>query len=210
MRTDNLVELEAFFPDIEPELPRCPIPVIEARIRDSIIDACERANIWRWEHPEIQLIAGQRDYDLMTPTADTLVHSVIGVSRNGLPVSGDDGVTTHGDVGGRGFTISERGQISLLTTPLPSQTPQCMELLISIKPSRTTLEVPAVLVRDYYQLIRYGALARAMMMVNRPWTNPEVGKEMEKQYEFALGKAKQGIDRGFRTGSQRIKPRRFA
>ena len=41
----NLVELEAFFPDIEPELPRCPVPVIENRIRDAIIDACERANI---------------------------------------------------------------------------------------------------------------------------------------------------------------------
>ena len=429
----NLVELEAFFPDIEPELPRCPVPVIENRIRDAIIDACERANIWRWQHPEILIVAGQREYDLVTPTADTLIHSVLHVRKNGRPLYDDDYVDQHETPGtfrgyghayghGQGFQVFDRGMLHLKSEPLQSTPPppvlidintvdttlpdllgipanpgqlnnvatqgvydgvlinnpfigyflrleadqaeldainvaegnplpdnnysftvgdiidviypntdaagtgqvqfmqfatvtgasagvqvglvvdsdgvtpltyddprvdtglsmrlvmtnrnvnainwrvldsnvyvdgatqaeidaylaelalynasvaarqaridelaainrsiadyprlianreKGLEPYLSIKPSRTTLHVSEVLWRDYYQLIVEGSLAKALMMLNRPWSNPEMGKEMEKKFEYSLAKAKQAVDRGFKTGSQRFRPRRF-
>jgi len=223
MMSDNLVELETFFPDIEPELPRCPTPVIENRIRDAIIDACERANIWRWDHPEIQIIEGQQDYDLLTPTVDTLVHSILSLTVNGKPMGSACDVYSHENHRGSrsGFEVCDRGRIHLSAVPTVSSSPYDptgtttrhnvgIKAVVSIKPSRTTLEVSEVLVRDYYQLIRYGSLAKALMMSQRPWTNVNLAKEMEKQYEFLLARAKQAIDRGFRTGSQRIIPRRFA
>lgn len=237
MNSDSLVELEAFFPTIEPELPRCPTPVIEDRIRDAIIESCERANIWRWGHPEIPLIAGVQSYTLLTPTVDTLIHSILGVKVGGRNISGCNDAYTHEVYAGpdADFEVGNRGCIRLSAMPTKSSSPirsqipppampveqynawlaaenrpdTGIELLVSIKPSRTTLEVSAVLVRDYYNLICTGALAKALMMLNRPWSNPEMGKEKEKKYEFALAKAKQAIDRGFRTSSQRIKPRKF-
>ena len=402
----NLIELEAFFENIEPELARCPVPVIEQRIRDTIIDACERANIWRWVHPEIALIKDVQSYDLATPTADTLIHSVLQVTKNGIPYRANDEINRHETFGnnytnshyhGRGYSVEERGTFRLAykprksTPPIPepvdptppdvldkpvdpgpisagggggpsdlglfrsalvsgfgetvfaltsdnpvivdgatfdleitqevfdslagrapdivtfARTPynenqipvenipttnlqqgfdivqsddpvfalgnilriqlytssnwqllgvnvlapgvtqadidayttalaayndsvaanliakqqiaaypallakreRGLELLLSIKPSRTTLYVDEVLWRDYYDLIVMGAVFRGLMMRDQPWSDPVMGKEYQMKYELALAKARQGVERGFVTGSQRIKPRRF-
>lgn len=218
MNTDNLVELEEFFADIEPELPRCPTPVIENRIRDAIIESCERANIWRWHHPEILLVEGLRHYQLLTPTSDMLIHSVLSVTKNGRPIDCANSVDTHeGTPSRNGFVIGERGLLELTSTPTVSSTPlsesvrpeKGIELVVSIKPSRKTLEVSEVLYRDYYQLIVTGTLARAFMMTQRPWTNIEMGQQKGREYELLIGKARQAVDRGFTTGSQRFKPRKF-
>ena len=481
----DLVELEDFFPDIEPELQRCPVPVIENRIRDCIIDACERANLWRWQHPEILLIEGETRYELATPTSDTLVHSLLDfrldrraddrnryestheeagfvrghyVSERGnlhlgivptlstppapdyidpesvdrtlpdvLDAPADPGalgdgasagsdsarwdINSVGTLGGSQFSVTEDGtlfkeledssdylnigitasgvhtsgkyylevenptnniigyfgfytavgvgekliadfigstatsygflpangrkfndgssesiinpiatgtrifmridydtglweisidgttwltvfdnippgaifgasistlvdakiytvdedfqgvvpsgytaigtgeeasdgttqaDIDAYTTALGAYNdsvaanllkaqeiaaidaaiaryPQIiktrkrgLDLLLSIKPSRHTLEVSAVLWRDYYQLIVEGTLAKALMMKDRQWSDPALAKEYEKKYEYSLAKAKQAIDRGFKTGSQRIRRRKFA
>ena len=413
----NLVELEAFFPDIEPELPRCPVPVIENRIRDTIIDACERANIWRWDHPEIFIKTGVQNYDLAAPTADTLIHSIIELNKNGRPIDDFNIVFRHEGFRSqhRGYGVSERGNIFLTTNPKKSTPPlpvfvdpdtidrtlpdvldlpvdpggiggganiaefglyeaaqqgnyvnvimddadprlegssriydyttevpvgtffdlvwpettgsgnvqmsglwrsleggftavstiltlrdtdgstaiqyddprliagsvirmiargssryeiaddydaysigvtqadidaytvalaayedsveaqqkvidalaaidaandayasllekreRGLEPVLSIKPSRTTLCVDEVLWRDYYDLIVMGTLFRALMMRGRPWSEPSQGKDYQYKYELALAKARQGIDRGFKTGSQRFRPRKFA
>ena len=407
----NLVELEAFFPDIEPELPRCPVPVIENRIRDTIIDACERANIWRWDHPEIFIRAGVQSYDLAAPTSDTLIHSVLQLNKNGRPIDDFNTVFRHEGFRSqhRGYSVGERGNIFLTTNPkkstpplpvfvdpdsidrtlpdvldqpvdpgpisagggdpsdlglfrsalvsgfgetvfalttefpfvfngatfdleitqevldsLSARTPDIvtfaeipynenqipvenipttnlqqgfdtlqsddpvfvlgdilriqfntgsnwqllgvniltpgvtqedidayttalaayndsvaanliaaqqiasidatnaaypsllenrehgLEPVLSIKPSRTTLCVDEVLWRDYYDLIVMGTLFRGLMMRGRPWSDPAQGKDFQYKYELALAKARQGIDRGFKTGSQRFRPRKFA
>lgn len=363
-RYDNVVELEEFFPDIEPELPRCPAPVMELRIRDAIIEICERANVWRWEHPEIPVRVGVQEYDFVAPAADLLVHSVLNLSLNGMSLEHPfrDDVHTHGEMRyGAGYTVLDRGRIRLNTKPTLASSPKYITLsgaaeasggtvqavyalnefdpdngfsgfralstndplgfrtdreydvifstsidddpaysfaeakmdrqfnttdadvigtgvasplpivdtdgspvnngdprlvsnepvrivceqtqghddpiydfdrfrivvaseavienpnrertgisaVLSIKPSRKTLEVSEVLVRDYYQLVVTGTLAKAFMMLERPWTNVEMGKEKEKQFEYQLARAKQALDRGFRTAGQRIRPRKF-
>jgi len=214
MSMDNLVELEAFFPDIEPELSRCPTPVIENRIRDAIIESCERAHIWRWEHPPIPLIANQQNYTLTPPTADTLIHSILGLWINGRSVSDGSCEQTHESIVSprSGYSISDRGQVRLATIPnrdtLPNE--DGLQPLVSIKPSRTTLEVSEVLVRDYYQLIVTGTLSKALMMINRPWTNMELALVKSREYEIQLGRVRQAIDRNFRTGTQRFNPRKFS
>lgn len=246
MSRETLVDLEVFLPDIEPELPRCPMPVIENRIRDAIIDACERANIWRWHHPEILLKAGVTDYSLLTPTSDSLIHSILSVTQNGRPIGYDARCSAHDDMlnYGNALRVVDRGSINLNHAPLHDSTPmrsqlppdvpdepgaerdaalvalaawenytrsnKGVEVMVSVKPSRTTLQVPQRLVRDYYQLIRYGALAKGLMMLDRPWSNYDVGKDLDYQYELALAKARQGIDRGFKTGTQRLRPKRFS
>ena len=225
----KLVELETFFPEIVPEAPRCPTPVIENRIRETIIDACERSNIWRWYHPEILTIKGQVEYDLLTPTPDTLIHSVIDVlPRTGALVHSH---TTHEDSyhghNARGFYVPERGHLVLSNTPTQDASPLTIVVdgvevdnphrpnkgitpFVSIKPSRTTLFVTDVLVRDYYNLIVTGTLSKTFMMNNRPWSDAAMAKELEMKYELALAKARQAIDRGFTTSSQQLKSRKFS
>lgn len=220
-RHENMVELEIFFPDIEPELPRCPTPVIENRIRDTIIDACERSNIWRWEMPEILLIKGVQEYDLPTPAADLLIHSILSLTL-GRRAYDDYMVTDRGRIRLGEEPIADSSPQTIPITTIVGGTPQTINKInpnrdakgitatVSIKPSRTTLEVSEVLYRDYYDLIIKGSLAKGLMMLNRPWTNVKMGKEYEKKYEYALAKAKQGLDRRLRTGSQRVKLRKFA
>lgn len=233
-RYENLIELEEFFPDIEPELPRCPTPVIEMRIRDAIIEACERAHIWRWDHPEIPVIEGVQEYDLLTPAADLLVHSILSFTLDGRSMDGHsyNEVNHHESVNvrsQRGYSVTDRGRIRLTSKPIRSSSPLTIRpilgavaipnpsrphtgirALLSIKPSRTTLEVSEVLARDYYQLIVTGSLAKALKMRERPWTDMRLAQVKEREFEVLLGKAKQGIDIGFRTDSQRFRARKFA
>lgn len=210
MNTDTLVELEEFFTDIEPELPRCPTPVIENRIRDSIIESCERANIWRWQHPGILMIDGVRDYELMTPTSDTLIHTILGVCVDGNSVTNDySGYTYHTSVSGD-VSVPDRGSIQLRHAPRVRGGPSYLQPLVSIKPSRKTLEVSGVLLNDYYQLIVTGTLAKALMMDKRPWSNPDMARDKERKYEYLIAKARQAVDRGFKTGTQKFAPRKFA
>ena len=124
MHNMTLIPIDDFLPDIEPELMRCPIPVIERRLRDSIIESCERANLWRWEHPEIPVTRDQRVYDLTGPTDETLIHSILSVKHEERPLynildrdTECNPYTEFYQYGGGGYVIRDRGQIELTSDP---------------------------------------------------------------------------------------------
>lgn len=85
-----------------------------------------------------------------------------------------------------------------------------IESVVTLKPTRDATTVAAVIERDYQPLIVAGTLANLLVMLNRDWTNVEMAMMYRARYEIELGHARQAIDRNFITGSQKIKPRRFA
>lgn len=218
-----MITLDEFLPDIETELPMCPIPVVEMRLRECIIDACERANIWRWTHPEILVSKGVDTYELIGPTAESRVHSIVALCFQGADIHSR-----------QAYEVLERGRIQLAAKPARSSSPvrtaiaptdpvelaawvlaaerpiRGLEPVVTIKPTRKAEEVSEVLYNDYYQLIRIGTLYRAWEMVGRDWSNEEKAIQFKRRYEQQLTRAKQQVNRGFVTGSQRITPRRFA
>jgi len=92
---------------------------------------------------------------------------------------------------------------------LGDRTDTGMTICASIKPERDALEVPKVLFKDYYDLILNGALYRLMQMQNQKWTDKQQADRYRKEFEIDLNRARQQVDRGFNTKSQRIQPRRY-
>lgn len=118
MHRDEMVHIDEYLPFVEPEAPTVPVPILRRLIREALIESCEQAPIWRWHHPEVQTKAGNKIYDLVTPDAESLIHSVLSLKVNGrqLVNSGSpciDGV-------GSGFQVFNRGQLDLDFDPKTS------------------------------------------------------------------------------------------
>ena len=130
--THELVHLDAWTPDVRSEVPKCPTPVIERRVREAIIEACERARIWRWNVPEIPVSIGQTLYTIPTPTAHSCIHSILEVQMN-RRILGDVseqrgnqlGVTGYYQTqyGQQGYNIPDRGMIELIREPTRASDP---------------------------------------------------------------------------------------
>lgn len=109
---------------------------------------------------------------------------------------------------GDGSEIVERTAAVVPSTE-PVETTPGLELCVSIKPERGALEVSEVIYKDYYELVTKGALYMLMNMQNQVWSDSAKSSSYEKDFEILLNRARQQIDRGFITKSQRIRPRKF-
>lgn len=204
----DLVDIDRFMPDLETELPTCPIPVIERRLRDALIEACERANLWRWDHPELYVTADNTDYEFFAPTDDSRVHSILELTYRGRDLLAYP----------KEFEVLDRSMIRLHNIPKVDSSPAAdadrpikgILAVLSIKPTRDAATVTRVLYDDFYDLVIIGTLARAWGMVGREWSNPNMSVVYDRHFETEIGKARQAVDRNFVTTSQRFYARRFA
>lgn len=199
--------LEQWMPDLEPDLVSCPVPIIERRLRESAIEACEDANVWAIMLDEIPTVAQQTSYVFQVPE-NTQVHSVLSVMHNSRPLSLDD----------REVYVNERGGIELNNRPKYDSDPieqegrrrAGLDVTVTMKPTRDATELADILFSDYHKMIIAGTLAKAFAMKNRRWSEPEEAARHRVIFEEEIADAKRAVDRGFITGSQRLERRQFA
>lgn len=101
----TLINIAEFIPDLEPELPNCPLPIIERRLIEAIIDACERANLWRVE-TSAALVANRLEYTFGDLPEHTRPHSLLSLKRGEHPL-----------VHRRDYELWDRGCITLAHEP---------------------------------------------------------------------------------------------
>lgn len=214
----KMIDIDEFLPDLLPELSNCPTPVVERRLREALIECCERAPLWRWNHPEIPVVADEVNYEFGTPIEESLVHSVLSLRVNGRPLTSSSDAELRQVIGQKfGYNVPDRGSIELLSVPRISserltQSPRTrygIEACLSIKPTRKATKVAQVIFDDYHSLIIAMTLSKAMNMVDRQWSNPKQSDMLYRRSEYLLGRARQQYDRGFTTKSQKLKPRSF-
>jgi len=219
----KMIDLEVFVPDIMSEVSDCPVPVIEKRLIEAAIEACERANLVRWQAPELRTRADRICYDVPVPSKHTAIHSIIRCYLNQNPIRNVPPIDTHDNVynqleryGTDGYFVPNRGQVQLGGNPQDSDlftaSPReirGLDLFVSIKPTRTADELPKVLYDDYYNLIVAGTLARLFEMNDTFWTNEAKSERRHKEFEHEIARAKMQIDRGFTTKPNKLRPRRF-
>ena len=219
----KMINMEEFVPDIMSEISDCPVPVIEARLREVAIDACERVNLVRWQAAELPTKTDKICYEIATPSTQLKVHSVIRLYLNGNPLANiplvetQDNVYNQLDNQGSGYFIPNRGEIQLSGTPGEASSPftdsprviRGLDVFVSLKPSRTCDEIPKVLYDDYYHLMVSGTLARLFEMNDALWTSESKAERRHREFEYELARAKQQIDRGFSTKPMKLRPRRF-
>ena len=218
----DLIEIDEVLPDIEPELMRCPVPVMERRLREAAIDMCEQTNLWLWRHPEVPVTAGECVYTLAAPSTESEVHSVLELALEGMRLHD---YSMQGLLDGQGaarvrpcgFIVPHRGEIELLIKPMRSTgdvnepTDRTgLETLVSLKPTRGAMTLPRVLVRDHYDALVAGTLYRALRMRGYDWSEAKGAKRLQGEYELLVAGIKRQVDRGYTTKSTRVHPRKFA
>ena len=218
-----MIDMEVIVPDIMAEVSDCPVPVIERRLREAAIEACERVNLVRWQATEIPTKTDRSFYDVPTPSTQLRVHSIIRCYLNETPlrniplIETDDNVYNQINNAASGYFVPSRGQIQLTGTPSEASSPvtddprtvRGLDLFVTLKPSRECDSLPRILYDDYYNLLVSGTLARLFEMNDALWTNETKSERRHQEFEHEIARAKQQIDRGFTTKPLKLRPRRF-
>lgn len=190
----EFVNVDVFIPEIRIAAPRCPYPSQRRLILESIIELCQEASCWRYQHPPIDIVAGVKRYELDPPLIDTHVHSILSAcTPNNQPLK---------------VSVPRRGFVELADTPT-ADIAGGLNLLLSIKPNWDTDEVAATLFDDYRQTVIHGAKERLYDQGERPWGNPDLALKFRQLFQLGIARAKAAEDRGRMTGKPRMTVRRI-
>lgn len=201
MATTNLT---AWYDDVIPAAPGCPLPVALQKIRSAVIEFCKASRAWRYlDLTAIDAVGGQQSYTIDTGAtvgtlpSGTVVAHVFQVNYNGEQI---DAVTPatfraksetwfsdQGDP--ECFTLFEEGSISLWKIPSADAAGAISIPEVALAPSETATTVDATIFERYREAIAKGALAKLYLMPGKPYSNPNLGMELEQGFRAACGGA---------------------
>lgn len=173
------ISYDAFLPDILPFARNCPDPTIEAAIRLSVIEMCERTEIWQAELDPISAVANQWAYDLEPPSG-TVIHSIISfLNEKGEPLEAVSAPMLEYRYPGWREKPSnpkyyvkqdEDGQVWLAPAPALAKVNAYL-MRVVLKPSITSTSASNIIMTDFRDCIINGAIARLLRMPDRDWSN---------------------------------------
>lgn len=196
---------ETLHPLITPDVPGCPIEIIDRELAITASDFFSRTHLWREDLTPQNTVIDKALYDItdcavvesvqwakvdnidLVHTDDRLINPEY-LSREGRP--------TH-------FWIEKETQIRLYPIPdavLP------LDVRLILKPARNADGIPDFVYQRWADAFVNGAVYRITRTINKEWTNPEQSAFHKNLYEQAVTNAR---IRDFRNIDLRVKARRF-
>lgn len=187
------IAYDAFLSDILPYARNCPDPTIESAVRSTVIEMCEKTEIWQAELDPISAVANQYEYDL-EPPAGSLVHRILTLTDpRGVPL---EPVTSglldqrspdwRNEPGTPRFYI-KRDQALIWIAPAPDTARVNAYLLRAVlKPTVTSTSCDAWIMTDFRDAIVNGAISRLLQMPDRDWSNFKTSAVMYAKFQDAL------------------------
>lgn len=176
----------AWYDDVIPSCPGVPLALATHEIRAAAIDFFRRSLAYQVELAAISSVAGQADYTLTSPEANTVIEQVLEVTYNGgEPLTAArrlrDLVAAHGAAWrsassatpGYFYVNPQATSIKLVPKPTTSVTGAIL-VLAAVKPTLTAASLTSDDLYQQYRLpIAEGAKWRLMRMPRKPYSNPE-------------------------------------
>lgn len=175
-----------FYDLLMPELPGCTTAMVDFQLRETLRDFCMKTGVWNAQFTDITL-TGIATYTLVTGVADS---EVVRLTR--LDV-GTDLLWTDSDRSSKDnlvpkyerneppFTLSaDKTQITLIDDEATST--DTASIQGTLKPTAAATTYPDFLKSQYSEAIRFGTLARLMVMGKKPWTDRELAVAYARQY----------------------------
>lgn len=171
-------------------------PVTENAIKRAVIEFCAGSWIWKYLPDPSSTTAGEPYYDLEPPTgADVTV--VMHVALDGMPLTHRSiewldvelprWRTTTGTP--KYFSQTDSEQILLAPAPDSSMT-DGLTMTLAVQPSQSATAIPAWLGNQYFEDLSNGAIARLMLMPNKPWTDLINGADRRNLFQAAIANAR--------------------
>jgi hypothetical protein len=192
-------------------------------IRDVCIDFCASTGVWQETLDPIDVVAGERRYDIAVPIG-AQIHSITAAWFDRVPVQ-----VIHTD---SMFMVPEQvaekfhGELEFLgnptslvydpqakvvaVNPVPSgSVAGALVIRAILKPTRSTTTVPNILVNEYEYAISQGAVARIARVPNKTFTDAAAASYSEREYLSAKSSARLRVNNSFVRSQTSIKMRPF-
>lgn len=192
------IDFTDLLPDVLPHLAGDPSdPVTEAAIKRAAIDFCADSWIWQVLPDPMAVTSGQASYTF-APPAMADISAVLSAELAGVPLAArtvgwlntnsprwrTDAETP------KFFTQLESATIIL--APLPDITVASgLTATIALQPAHDATGLPAWIVGQYRYDIANGAIARLMLMADKPWTDLRNGGARLQEFQQATAQARE-------------------
>lgn len=213
-----LADFERF---VYPFVEGAPAPAVEDAIVDAAVEFCTRTLVLRAFLDPVTLVPGTTEYELDPPEGDT---QLVGVTAAWLPEGPLTSATrpeleelypdgwawrqaaTTADV--RHFYCRLPGFVQLVPSPMV-KAPRALRLEVAYAPTRTTRELPDVLLNRYAEDLGNGALAR-LHLHKAAYADPGRAAAYRTEFDRACNLLADDGARGFvkrrmRTGGDEFK-----
>ena len=180
---------ETFHPLITPDVPGCPLEIVNRELGIVASDFFARTYLWREGETQQNTVIGTAFYDI---TDCAIIESVEWVKVEGLElVHTSDrlvdpelltrtGKPTH-------FWIEKETQIRL--HPIPDAV-FTLDVQVFLKPSRTARGIPDFVYQRWADAFVSGAIYRIARIPGKEWSNPELAAVHKSFYEQAVTDAR--------------------
>ncbi len=206
------VDWRKFLPLVRMSAAQCPVSAMLAKLREAAREFCSRARVWVIVSEATDILAGESVYGLRGPTGAD-VCGVLSVRHKGrklkamtpeqwsaLPEAADANPTC--------FTVTEPGLVHLYPRPTENQ-PGVLFIEAVVQPSLSSAQAPEFLLSKHGAVIAQGALARLMLIPDRPWTDPNLAAVCERKFEDGIAGARIVVDQGGAGAQTTVKYRPF-
>jgi hypothetical protein len=205
--------LNDFLPYVQPELPGCPIPTIQARL-GSVLDAfCRQTLCWTQSLEPVRLVAGQNEYEVET---DAPVYLLLSAACDGQRLE----LTSEADLrleiqawasrqSARPSKCFLRADGLLMVSPTPSESGGVITAQVAQVPKRPVSTIDDQIARHYVDGIASGVLSRLMAMPGTTWSQPSLVAYHDSVYMSAVNTAMANQAHGFSMSDVSVRPRRF-
>lgn len=180
-----------FYDYIASDLPGCPFPAMDFALRQSAISFCEQSLAYRYQHPDIAVVAATDTYSYVPP-AESVVHAIHYAEFAGKTIqtrAGEFGIRIEdwrNQTGAPEYVLGGATSLTLVPTPDVAGT---LKLEVVLKPSLTATGVDDALFNEYREAIVHGALGRLMLSPKKPYSDAQLGAYHAQQFTIKTGQA---------------------
>lgn len=201
--------------DIAPDLPQCPIPLIEHHLRKATISLCNDAGVYRVDCDAMDVTSGEGEQDLDLPTQTELV-DVVEMTLDGQPIlpattaqlsakssawRTDTGTPTN-------FYGTGGDTVRLYPTPDANISAK-LYATVQVRPTENADGVEAWVFRKYGDGIVAMASAELKAMKDKPWSDPGKVQLLATIYERTKADAVSDGVRSHTNAARRTVPCSF-
>lgn len=185
-------------------------PVTEQAIKRAVIEFCRESWIWQF-FPEPQSIrAGVLEYDLEPPSGAEIA-AVIDVQYNKVPLTPKSVVWLNKELPGwrtttaavKHYTQIDTEQVILAPLPADNITGGLV-MTLALQPSQTATGFPKWIWNQFVYQITEGAIAKLMLMPNKPWTDLATGADRRLRFEQGFNDAREAAVSALGRASVRV------
>jgi len=199
----------------------CPVDIAQDLIRKSAIHFCQQTHIWQQE-VILDAQKGNGSYPIeLEDCAQVLMikYLQVGYPNNNCRVGSWNDVCCWSQkyypkrrgagysccVGNNVYSLSDRTTLNISPAPTIDSI-KAIHLSIAVAPTTDSCGIPEEIYDKWNEYIAYGAGYRILTMNKRPWTNMALAKEMRKDYEAGIVRAKNEAWRTVNGGPLYITP----